>query len=108
MTGAARRDVASIRTSAGRVTDKTSQVCVQSRRNRQPNTVAVSPMTSGAAGAFVGMCGVIESDIETLQRRKWFDLSCLGVCMTNRADLALIIRKLLLMTASARRVCGFA
>jgi len=86
MTGAARRDVPSIRLRARRVTAKTSDVSIQARRNRQPDTTTISPVTSGTSR--IRMLRVIEPRVETAQRWKRFDLSTLHVCVTDRADLA--------------------
>ena len=51
---------------------------------------------------------VIESDVETLQRRKRFHLSALRVCMTDRAHPTRRICELLRVTTRARRMRSFA
>ena len=86
MTRAARRDVFPIRLCARRVTAKTRDVRIQSRRNREPDTTTIAPVTSGASRTIV--LRVIEPRIETAQRWKRFDLSTLRVCVTDGADRA--------------------
>ena len=86
MTSAARRDVPPIHLRTGRVTAKTSDMSIQSRRNRESNTTTITPVTSGTSCTTVPR--VIEPRVETAQRRKRFGLSALSVRMTDRADLA--------------------
>ena len=86
MTGAARRDVPSIHLSIRRVTAKTGDVCIQPRRNREPNTTTISPVTSGTSRST--MVGMIEPRIKAAQWWKRFDLPTLSVRVTDRADLA--------------------
>jgi len=50
---------------------------------------------------------MIESDIETTQSRKRFDLPRLNVGMTNRADLTSRVGELLCVTPGARSVRRF-
>ena len=86
MTGAARRDVSPIRLRARRVTAKTRDMRIHSRRNREPNTTTIPPVTRGASRTT--MLRVIEPCVETAQRWKRFHFSTLRVCMADRADLA--------------------
>src|SRR5689334_16948979 len=65
-------------------------------------------MTSRTACAVRRVLRVIELHVETAQRRKRFHLSTLHIGMTNRADLTLIVCKLLRVATGARRVTGFA
>jgi len=88
------------------MTGKTGDVSIQSRGNREPNTASTSPVTTSTSSATVFR--VIEPRVETAQRWKGFDLSALSVCVTDRADLARWIRKLLRVTAGARRMRCFA
>jgi len=87
------------------VTTETRDVSARSRGNRQPDTPAISPMTIAASSSTV-FC-VIEARVETAQRRKSLHLSALRIRVTDRADLAGWIRKLLRVTACARRMCSF-
>lgn len=89
-----------------RVTCKTSDMSIHSRRNREPNATTITPMTSGTCRTTV--LRVIESRVETAQRWKCFDLSTLRVCVTDRADRACWIRELLRVTTRAGRVASFA
>jgi hypothetical protein len=106
MTGAARRDVAPVRLCARRVTAKTRDMRIQPRRNREPNAATISSMTTRTRSTT--MFRVIKPRIKAAQRRKRFDLSTLTIGVTDRADLARWIRKLLGVATSARRVCSFA
>ena len=106
MTSAARRDVFSVCLRSRRVTAKTRDVSIQSRRNREPNTTTISTMTRGTSRTTVFR--VIERRVETAQRWKRLDLSTLSIRVTDRADLTRLICKLLSVTAGARRMCGFA
>ena len=54
------------------------------------------------------MFRVIESDVETAQAGKRFDLSALSVCVTDRADVTGWIGKLLCVAACAGRMCRLA
>ena len=85
MTSTARRDVAAVCLSIGRVAAKTGDVSIQARRNREADAAAVSPMTGGTSSA--RMFRMVEPRVETAQCGKRFKLSALHVCMTNRADL---------------------
>ena len=51
---------------------------------------------------------MIEARVETLQRRKRFDLSALHVRVTDRADRTRRVCELLLVTTGAGRMCSFA
>jgi hypothetical protein len=84
MTSAARGDVLSVCLSVGRMTAKTSDVRIQTRRNRETNTTSVSPVTRSTSSA--RMSRVIELNVETAQGGKRFDLSTLHVCVTDSAD----------------------
>ena len=106
MTRAARRDVFPIRLRTRRVTAKTSDVRIHSRRNREPDTTTIAPVTSGASRTVVPR--VIEPRIKTPQRWKRFHLSALRVCVTDGADRARRVRELLRVTTCTRRVCSFA
>jgi len=106
MTGAARRDVASIRLRVRYVTAKTRDVSIQPRRNRQPYTATIPPVTTSTRS--IRVFRVIESRVKAAQRRKRLHLSALYIRVTDRADLARWICKLLRVTARARRVCSFA
>lgn len=86
MTGAARRDVSPIHLRIRRVTAKTSDMRIQSRGNRQPDTTRIAPVTSSTR--CITVLRVIEPCIETPQRWKRFDFSTLRVCVTDRADRA--------------------
>jgi len=105
MTSAARRDVSPIGLCIRRVTAKTSDVSIQSRRNRESNTITISPVTRGASSVAV-FC-VIELRVETTQWWKYLELSTLHICMTNGADLARWICELLRVTTCARRMRCF-
>jgi len=98
MTRAARRVL--------RVTAKTSDMSIQSRRNREPHTTTIAPVTSRARHTIV--LRVIECRVETTQRRKRFYLSTLRIRVTDRADRARWICELLRVTTRARRVSRFA
>ena len=87
------------------MTTETRDVSVRSRWNRQPDTTTISPVTIGTSRSTV-FC-VIEARVETAQRWKSLDLSALRIRVTDRADLACRIRKLLRVTTRARRMCGF-
>ena len=106
MTSAARRDVFPIRLRTRRVTAKTSDVRIHPRRNREPDTATITPVTSRASSTIV--LRVIEPRIKTAQRWKRFHLSALRVCVTDRADRARRICELLRVTTRARRMCSFA
>lgn len=106
MTGAARRDVAAVRLCVRRVTAEARDVSILPRRNRQSHTPTVSAVTSSTRSLRVFR--VIEPRIKAAQRRKRLNLSALNIRMTDRADLAGRIGKLLCVTARARRVCSFA
>lgn len=86
MTSTARREVATVCLSIGRVTTKTSDVSIQPRWNREPHAITVSAMTSGTTR--IRMLRVIEPGVETPQRGKRFDLSTLNIGMTIRANRA--------------------
>jgi hypothetical protein len=104
MTGAARRDVASICLRAWRVTAKTRDVSTQSRWYRQSNTTKGSPVTSATSSARVFR--VIEPRVKAAQRGKRLHFSALSVRVTDRTDLAGGICKLLCVTAGARSMCS--
>jgi hypothetical protein len=70
VTSAARRDVATIHLRSWRVTTETSDVSIEARGNRKTLATPVGPVTRRASGADTSVCCVIESDVETLQRRK--------------------------------------
>ena len=53
------------------------------------------------------MFRMIESNVETAQRWKWFHLSALRISMAIRTDLTAGIGKLLLVTTRAGRVRVF-
>ena len=106
MTGAARRDVASVCLRARRVAAKTRDVRIESRRNRESNTATISPVTRRTRCAC--MFRVIEPRVETTQRWKRLDLSALNVRVTDCADLTRLICKLLCVTTRARCMCSFA
>ena len=86
MTRAARRDVSPIRLRVRRMTAKTSDMCIQSRGNREPHPTTIAPVASGTRCLTV--LRMIEPRIETAQRWKRFDLATLRVCVTDRADRA--------------------
>ena len=86
MTSATRRDVSPVDLCIWRVTAKTGDVSIQSRRNRKANATAIAPVTRDARRATVFR--VIEPRVEAPQRWKGFDLSILSVRVTDRADLA--------------------
>lgn len=88
-----------------RMTLKTSGVRVCADRNRECR-VARRFVTSRAIRILQMLC-VIETGIKTLQRREIFHDSGFRIRMTNRADRAFIIGKLLRMTTDARRVSAF-
>lgn len=90
------------------MTTKTRHVSIHPRRDRERYTAATATMTSRTTRAQRRVFPVIEFDVETLQRRKGLNLPALRVGVTNRADRISFIRKLLLVTTRARRVCGFA
>ena len=106
MTSTARRDVPPIRLSIRSVTTKTGDMSIESRRNREPNATTISPVTRCTRR--IAVFRVIELRIETAQRRKRFDLSALGVRVTDRADLARGIHELLCVTTRARCMRSFA
>ena len=86
MARAARRYVSPIRLRARRVTTETHDMSILPRRNRQPHTTTISPVTSSTSR--ITVLRVIEPRIETAQRWKRFDLSALRVCVTDSADRA--------------------
>ena len=86
MTSATRRNVFPIGLRIRRVTGKTGDVCIQSRRNREPDAAAVSSMTSRTRRS--GVFRVIESSAEAAQWWKGFDLAALNIRVTDSADLA--------------------
>lgn len=86
MTGAARRDIAPVRLCVRRVTAKTRDVSILPRRNRQPHTATVSPVTGSTRS--IRVFRVIEPRVEATQWRKRLNLSALNVRVTDRADLA--------------------
>ena len=104
MTRAARSDVAAVDLRRRRVTTETCDVRVCSRRNRQANAVTVSSMATVASRAEGGVSRMIEFDVEAPQRWKRFHLSALRIRVTDRADLARLIRELLRVTSAARSV----
>ena len=85
MTGAARRDVLSVRLCLRRVTTETRHMSIQARRNRESHAIAIFSMSSRTSCRRV-FC-VIELGVEAAQRREGFDLSTLNVRVTNRANL---------------------
>lgn len=102
MTGAARGDVSPVCLSVRRVTAKARDVSIQSRRNREPDTTPIRPVTSSTSSTCGSVLRMIESRIETPQRRKRFNRSALNIPVTDSADLTCLIRELLRMTARAR------
>lgn len=102
VTGAARRDIPSIRLSIWRVAAKTGDVCVRSGGDREPDAATISAVTRRTRS--FPMFRVIEPRIETAQCWKRFNLSTLNVRVTDRADHARRICELLRVTACARRV----
>lgn len=102
MTSTARRNVFPICLCARRVTAKTRDMRIQSRRNRKPNTAAIFSMATPTRRTT--MFRVIKPRIKAAQSRKRFDLSTLCIGVTDRADPARRICKLLRVTASARRM----
>jgi len=105
MTRATRRNISPVCLRAWGVTNKTRDVSVRARGDREPDTTTISAMTIGTSSFTVFR--VIEARVETAQRWKRLDLSALRVRVTDRADLARRIRKLLRVTTRARRVCSF-
>jgi hypothetical protein len=81
---------------------------VHPRRDRETDTAAISSMTSGTASTQRRVSRMIESDIETPQRWKRFDLTTLRVGMTDRTELARRICELWCVTTRAGRMRSFA
>jgi hypothetical protein len=65
-------------------------------------------MTSSTPGAKRSMGRMIECDVKTSQRRKRLNLSACWISVTDRADLAALVCKLLRVTTGARRMRRFA
>lgn len=86
-----------------RMTLKTGRVGVGTGRNGQRNAGS-GRSVAGRATCIAQMFGVVELDIETLQRRKSLHRAGFGIGMTNRADRVGVVLKLLDMTADAGRM----
>ena len=105
MTRRARIDIFLAAFCARRMACETRVVRVQARRDRERDAVSRRLMTRRAAG-LPQMFRVVEHDVKALQNGKRFYNSGLRIRVTNRADRAFVVRKLLNVTARARQMTG--
>lgn len=105
MTGAARRDVAPARGRPRCMTSIAGRVRIEARRDRHRDTRTRRPMTGIAShAAHVDVPRVIELHAKAAQTRKRFERTRLHIGVTDRANRAIGVRKLLRVTAGTGKM----